>query len=501
MKKYHEYMNEISGAELYKALLGYGFFPEKMPPLFTSEDFYNYCEANNPSFCQDRRQYIYYESMRNINIPRQLGVPVPMVYQRLCKYVSDIWTTELVPYFFSKTCNQRFKVSRIHIRKMHGKSAIFEMNYKNWKMDNAPEDQIIMGKRYVVHADISKCFPSIYTHALSWALVSKNVAKATMSQKNLYYNKLDHLVQINKDLETHGLLIGPHVSNILSEIILCAVDYELVNIGWEFIRCIDDYTAYVKSESEAEEFLVDLQEELRKYDLTLNHKKTSIAKLPLAMTEQWTRRIVPVAILTSYGQVDYKKCRAYLDSALEIAESEKWNSSVLNWAIKALSEYELTDNAKKYEKNVVFHLAVLYPYLVPLLEDYVFSNCDATVDEIRDLAILLFNEGLNARRYEQVSYAIYFAIKYGFDLNVDVNKIICTKDCVLLAVSLMYFRNKQDMVSVNKLEIYAETLNNMPGPEDFDQNWLFAYEALPASKLQGDWKTLKLNGVSFFKKT
>lgn len=499
VKSYFDFMSEISGAELYKALVGYGLFPEKLPPLFSSESFYDYCDANRPVFNKKRRQFIYYESMRNINIPRQLGIPVPMAYQCLCEYVSTIWESELVPYFASKTNNQSYKVSRIHIRKMMNNPAVFEMSYKNWKIDDSPESAMLMGKRYIVNADISKCFPSIYTHSLAWALVGKDVAKNNMKNKNAYYNKLDSLVQINKDLETHGLLIGPHVSNILSEIILCAVDYELIRKGWNYIRCIDDYTAYVESERRAEDFLVDLQEELRKYDLSINHKKTKIEKLPLAMTEQWTRRIVPVAILTSYGQVDYKHCRAYLDSALEIAESEQWNSSVLNWAIKALSSFELTDNAKEYEKQVVFHLAVLYPYLVPLLEEYVFSCCNASVDEIKKLAEMLYYEGLSIRRYEQVSYAIYYAIKYGFDLNVDPDTIIDTHDCVLLAVTLKYFRSIQDSNSEKKLETYAENIIKLPDPGEFEQNWLFVYEALPEGKLNDDWKDMKNKGVSFFR--
>ena len=44
MKKYVDFMNEISADELYKGLLAYGFFPEKILPIFTAEPFFNYCE-------------------------------------------------------------------------------------------------------------------------------------------------------------------------------------------------------------------------------------------------------------------------------------------------------------------------------------------------------------------------------------------------------------------------------------------------------------------------
>lgn len=39
MKTYSDFMNAISADEVYEGLLGYGMFSEKIPPMFTSEDF------------------------------------------------------------------------------------------------------------------------------------------------------------------------------------------------------------------------------------------------------------------------------------------------------------------------------------------------------------------------------------------------------------------------------------------------------------------------------
>ena len=43
MKSYSSYMDEITGDELYKGLLAYGMFSEKLPPIFSSKSFYDYC--------------------------------------------------------------------------------------------------------------------------------------------------------------------------------------------------------------------------------------------------------------------------------------------------------------------------------------------------------------------------------------------------------------------------------------------------------------------------
>ena len=57
------------------------------------------------------------------------------------------------------------------------------MNYDNWRDDGSPEEDIMLGKKYLVKVDISQCFPSIYTHAIPWALVTKEVAKNTASKR------------------------------------------------------------------------------------------------------------------------------------------------------------------------------------------------------------------------------------------------------------------------------------------------------------------------------
>ena len=77
-KKYVDYMDEITANELYEGLLGYGMFANKLPPVFTSVSFFNYCQANNPVYSDKWHDYVNFSSMRNINIPRLFGIPTPM---------------------------------------------------------------------------------------------------------------------------------------------------------------------------------------------------------------------------------------------------------------------------------------------------------------------------------------------------------------------------------------------------------------------------------------
>lgn len=117
-KKYGEYLDEITANELYEGLLGYGMFANKLPPVFTSVPFFNYCQANKPVYSdKDWHDYVYYSSMRNVNIPRAFGIPTPMKYQCLCAVLKDSWD-ELKQHFHQQTDLQEYRVSRIHLRKL-----------------------------------------------------------------------------------------------------------------------------------------------------------------------------------------------------------------------------------------------------------------------------------------------------------------------------------------------------------------------------------------------
>lgn len=496
MKKYSEYMNEITPDELYEGLLGYGMFAEKLPPIFTSKAFFDFCKSGNVSFEDKPSQYVYYENIRNVNIPRPLGIPTPMSYQKLCWNLKENWS-KLQNYFEKTTSNQNHKVSRIHLRKMYDKKHLFEMNYSNWRIDPNPDEDLLIDKYYMVTADISKCFPSIYTHSIPWALVGKSQAKQQRNKK-LWFNKIDHYLQNTKHGETHGLIIGPHASNIISEIVLCKIDNNLVEKGWSYVRNIDDYTCYVTSEEKAREFLIDLQMELREFDLLINHKKTEIKELPLAAVEHWVRKINTIDVVTNYGKVDYKNCRAYLDFAIEMAKKEGDNSSILKYAIKVLSKQKLTDNAKKYMEKTVFHLCLIYPYLVSLLDEYVFSVCETNESDIKSISNKLYEMGMSCRIFEASSYALYFSIKYKFTLDkVDALNIQKSKDCILMLLGYKYFVFYDNKEAMTDLENHAVLLAG--DEEDLNQNWLFVYEILSQNslKLTDDWKLLKDAGISF----
>ena len=431
--------------------------------------------------------------MRDINIPRSFGIPNPFAYQRLCECLKDNWPA-VQNHFHLQTDDIGYKISRIHLRKMKGCSALFKMNYQDWRMDDDPVPGILIGKQYMVKADISTCFPSMYTHALGWALEGKKTAKGNKNKKDTWPNSLDHAAMNMRNGETHGFMIGPHASNLMAEIILTVIDHRLNLNEWHYIRNIDDYSCYVDSYEAAQSFLTDLQSELRQFDLMLNHKKTRICSLPVATTEHWVRRLQSVELVAAYGKVNYKAARGYLDLAISLMEDNGGSAAILNYAIKVLAKQPLTDNARKYCAKTLMHYAYIYPYLLPLMEEYVFQAYDVDTALIANFTKKFFHDAMNRKNYEALSYALYFAIKYEFiipDLNCEA--AIQSDSCIFKLLTWLYF--KDDAEAARRMKKHArEDLKN-----SMDEYWLFVYEILPQNELSGEWKPMKRAGISFIR--
>lgn len=419
-----------------------------------------------------------------------------MGHELLCKTLMNHWT-ELTEFFRAKTKGHPRIISRIHIRKMKDTKALFLMNYKDWIADGTPEPDIYLGKRYMIHADISKCYPSIYTHAIPWALVGKDVAKINIKKSKEWYNKIDYYAQISKNGETHGLLIGPHTSNVLSEIILCAIDESLSKKYDSYIRNIDDYICYVNTKEEADNFIIDLNRELRKYDLLMNHKKTEIYELPICIVETWIHKIQNhLATFQKFKEyVDYKEIQAFIDFTIKLVSENADNNSIVLYAVKALKDFNLTKNAQEYLIKSVVSLSLLYPYLVPILGEFIFEKYKADANQIQKYANMIYEKYIQKNNYEACSFALLYAINSNSKIDsIDVEIIKSSRDCILMLMAFIYCKKNNLKSEVKQLKQYAKELGEKG---EMDQYWLFVYEC--SGKLTGEWGTMKKNKVSFLK--
>lgn len=502
-KSYYDFYEEISDNELVEGLLGHGMFAEKLPPVFTSEPFYMYCMNNNPNYSSIKdKNYIRYENIRNSHIPRSLGIPNPMAYYNLVSTIKDNWN-KIIEHMKNQTKDKsEHKISRLHIRKLYDKKAIFEMNYENWRVDGTPEPDLMIGKKFLVETDISDCFSSMYTHSLPWALVGKKRSKAERCNR-VWFNELDKITRNTTHGETKGFLIGPHTSNILSEMILVAVDALLCDkVTNTYTRYIDDYTCFVETYEEGQKFLAELSNFLREYNLSLNHKKTAISKLPIPLEDSWIHKIKRFELKSDYELVKYSDVNAYIDYALKLMQENNLNGAILNYGLKRLSNSKLTDSAKNSVVKRYMHLTIIYPYLLSFLDTHLFERYDIASNDMHRFIKLLYSSGKKQSNYEAIAYALYFAAKYKISLDTGkdddpVQDAKESQDCVLLTMSYIYYCMKDDKKKLKELKSHALTLRDS---DEFERFWIFCYELLPTDELpDGIWKDLESAKVSFLK--
>jgi len=247
---------------------------------------------------------------------------------------------------------------------------------------------------------------------------------------------------------------------------------------------------------------LSLSEELKKYELALNSKKSKIIPLPLASVKNWVTKLNHFNFTNTYivnlkEAIRVKELKGFINFAIELMLNEDSDASILNYAIKILSDKHLDTKAKDYYIKQIHHLVLLYPYLINLLEQKVFEPHKIDKSIIKRIAQDIYAYGLKRKIYEACSYALYWAIKYDFDIEIATIKqnSINSLDCIFLLISYLYDKKQNKKSYLKEYKDLSKTLKR----DDFDRYWLFIYETLPWTELTDNYRTMKKNGLTFIK--
>jgi len=150
------------------------------------------------------------------------------------------------------------------------------------------------GGAVTLQTDISQFYPSIYTHAVDWAIRGKAAAKKARRSASLGA-QLDARLRQSRSGQTVGLSIGPETSWLVAELILARVDEAMCKqypcMADRAYRVVDDLTFYAQSVGEAQEVLSFYQRALAEYELILNPTKVSILDGLRPPEPDWVSRL------------------------------------------------------------------------------------------------------------------------------------------------------------------------------------------------------------------
>ncbi len=467
--------NQLTEEQVYQKLLDYGMFPEKIERIFTSKTFGQWYRSNGISNYQNQNfSNISFHLTRNNNAPRVLNIPHPISYGRLAKSIYDNW---------DKISSKIGEVDDYRKRSM----VIPEPNNLNHRLvsmlsydRNKDQKFLTLDKsfeaKYLVEADIASCYPSIYSHAVPWALVGKSVAKSN-TDRDKWYNKLDFAVRSTQRNETVGIPIGPDTSAVISEIILSQIDLELLD--YKYFRFIDDFKCYCKSKEESDTFINKLSKELEKFNLRLNPRKTKISELPIPIEEDWIRSLKAYAnqfLAESELTNNHTNfVSEFIDLAIKFT-NENPSDSAIKYATKILSN-------KVYKSKDLFILLVLYlsrvcfiyPYFIDTFDD-ILSKFEITEDLkklIQKEINSILKEHKEYSRSDVALWGIHLSIKYNFQIDEFENYsdyLIMDRDC--LPVLLCYQYSKKNNLNTKK---YYNLITELINEKLEDEWWVFIY--------------------------
>jgi hypothetical protein len=352
--------------------------------------------------------------------------------------------------------------------------------------------------RFVLQADISRFYPTLYTHSIPCALHSKDVAKQRQRDDSLVGNVLDSAVRDSQDKQTLGIPVGPDTSALIGEILGVAIDLKLTTLTQELagLRYVDDFYLYFPTKAKAEVCLTTLSSVMSYFGMELNPLKTQIRELPEPLEPAWK------ADLRSYEIRDEKKLErkdllGFFSRAFDFASRYPGNN-VLKYAVRA-SEGRIVSNENwpLYESLLLGSL-VTEPSLIPVLARVMANYREAGFEiDTRKLGKSLSEVcGYHARLRQgfEVAWSLWLCKVFSVTLSDDIFDLVVGFEDAVVALSALDLRdmglaNLKDTLTWQKF-MTAEDL--------YAENWLLAYEALTKGWLPSQDGADYIAGDAFF---
>lgn len=404
-------------------LLEKGFFPEVLPPCFDSEDLTRCFKGmirgiENRKFHTKSAAYIRYSGTKHDGNRRNYGTVHPVPYFSGCSFVSSNWKM-----FENKFSESSLSLESIRLGKESEDRAVVvpTLSELTEKMSSQ-----VRYSPYILKTDIAQFFPSIYTHSISWAAHTVEVAKANTSRDSpvAYFNQLDWYTQQCQSRQTRGVVVGPDLFRIFAEYISCSIDKELqVRAGSHIVggvRHVDDFYIGVRTEVDATVVLSHLRDILQNYELQINDAKTKILCGLDSVDDVWAQDLRAI----NMGAFHSENFGYALDKAHDYAK-KTGSQSPVKLVLRRLdvSRSYLNDSWETLEsklQRVLFHYSHCTDYVCLLLAKRFAIGRDVDIDSWSEAINLLLDRNVRFNHHHEISWLLWIAMVCRLKLNANV---------------------------------------------------------------------------------
>jgi hypothetical protein len=430
---------------------------------------------------------------------RELGIPNPLNYFRLSKEIVENWKELKAHYARADLSESQPRLRKQDQRAFKPKRELRQLPRLRARLRTSG--------RYLLRADVTRCYPSIYTHSIPWALHTKATAKKNTSDA-LLGNRLDRHSRNLQDRQTVGVPIGPDASFVLSEAVLTGVDLELPSkLFDDGYRYIDDYEFSFPTLSAAEEALGALQYALDEYELELNGRKTEIVELPQPLDYLWVSELRLFELEEGNSRNAEYKLLGYFDRAFDLARKHR-DEYVLSYAIARLGWLKFDGQVRRLLQDLLLQSAIAEPATLSRVTAELLKNQAAGLainkEQLAACLHSIIQRHSPLGHHSEVAWALWAAIVFEVKIEKEVAALITQQTNSVIALLSLDARERglfPKSMGVTRWANYAK------GEELYGDEWLLAYEAnkkgwikAPKDYVKTDaaFGYLKAKNVSFY---
>lgn len=466
-------------------LLSTGYFPSQLPPAFTTKAisaqhavFYKAWlmlqeipkkGALVPKAPISKAELFSVARVGHQRRVTSLANPVAQTY--LSSLVAEYWGAFVTHYRKSRlsVCHPRFLSNGHRAASIPSMQLLYDRKIKR-----------SAGYRFMLKTDLSRFFPTIYTHSVPWAFHTKAVSKKNKNPTPKFFgNVLDLALRQGQDGQTIGIPIGPDTSHIIAEAIATSVDLEFKKRlkAWPAgFRYVDDYYLFFTTLKEADEALAALVRALKEFELQINFQKTLTCQVIEISDDYWTHQLRNFSIATGVRRQS-SDINHYFELAKELAQKNS-DESVMVYALKRILSTIIRKECWDIFEAHVCHLAIAYPNtlqtIARLFSTYARVGYSINRTRLSRLVNAVIEDHAPLGHHSEVAWCLWMTKDLDLVLtepNIDRVSETYSSVCILLLLDLFHAgklakspKTSQWQVSATKEALHGDL-------------WLLSYEA------------------------
>lgn len=485
------------------ALVSKGYFPRELPPVFTTNDFgqhindildewrtkivFSSNSAGKVPNTKKKKSHAHTYAVDHAEVEiiskpkrgyerRNIHITHPIPQALLSFELAKNWKT--VQKWLSR---QTFSLDEIRV------SDRYERSIKgiNFHIHRAKKAYIEATSDWLVKTDISRFYPTIYTHSIAWAAYGKERVKGNVK---LYggslADRLDVLVRACNRNQTIGIPIGPETSRIIAEVISSRIDSDfqdkVPDIPKECVdRLQDDWFIGVNTLEKAETVLSAITAVYRDYGLEINGNKTSIDHIIASSGTSW---ISEIGAFLSHraGPIRAARLRELLSLSLRL-QSAFPNEPVINYVLSIIEGQHIVSGDVEVLESFLLKAAVISPismnHICRIILNLQHKTKKVSRQRIGVRFMALAERNLEKGNLYEVIWLVYTLRGLKVPLNSKlISELIETTSSSALALILLDMKSKGLCIcSLPKAEWVSQITKERVKS---DWIWLLAYEGI-----------------------